>query len=126
YGYQGIASLDAIVGLSPSGLTVGNPLARVVDFSNTPFISTAADEAIYEQFEVPAPRGSTDPPGSGQNSARNNPFDLDGGFIVFTWNAGGGYDVRTILPPPSSNHGTVTGTVLNANGQAVAGAEVEV
>jgi Carboxypeptidase regulatory-like domain len=126
YGYQGIASLDAIVGLSPGGLTVGNPLVRVVDFSNTPFLSTAAGEAIYEQFEVPAPRGSTDPLGSGQNFGRNNPFDLDGGFIVFTPNPGGGYDLRTILPQDSSNHGTVTGTVLGDNGQAVAHAEVEI
>lgn len=124
-GYQGVSSLDAIVGLSPGGLTAGSPLARTVDFSNTPFLSLGAGEALYEQFELPTPRGSTDPPGSGQNSGRTNPFDLDGGFIVFTRNAGGGYDVRTILPPPSSNHGTVTGTVLDASGKAVGGAEVE-
>ena len=126
YGYQGIASLDAIVGVSPGGLTAGNPLARAVDFSTAPFLTTAAGEALYEQFELPAPRGDTDPAGSGQNSNRNNPFDLDGGFIIFTPNAGGGYDVRTILPPDSSNHGTVTGTVLDANGQPVAQAEVEI
>ncbi len=126
YGYQGVASLDAIVGVSPGGLTVSNPLARVIDFSNTPFVSTNPGEALYEQFEVPAPRGSTDPPGSGQNSNRNNRFDLDGGFIVFTPRPGGGYDVRTILPLISSNHGTVSGQVLDANGQPLARAEVEI
>ena len=126
YGYQGVASLDAIVGVSPGGLTVSNPLARVVDFSNTPFVSTNPGEALYEQFEVPAPRGSTDPPGSGQNSNRNNRFDLDGGFIVFTPKVGGGYDVRTILPPIALNHGTVSGTVLDTNGQPVGRAEVEI
>ena len=126
FGYQGIASLDAIAGVSPGGLAVGNPLVRAVDFSNTPFISTNAGEALYEQFEVPIPRGSTDPPGSGQNSARNNPFDLDGGFIVFAPKPTGGYDVRTTLPPPSAKQGTVTGTVWDANGQPVTGAEVEI
>lgn len=126
FGYQGVASLDAIVGLSPGGLTAASPLARTIDFSNTPFLSLNAGESLSEQFELPTPRGGTDPPGSGQNSTRNNPFDLDGGFIVFTPKAGGGYDVRTILPPPSSSHGTVTGTVLDAKGQPVSGAEVEI
>ncbi len=45
---------------------------------------------------------------------------------MFTPKTSGGYDVRTILPPPSSTQGTVTGTVLDARGQPVAGAEVEV
>ena len=74
----------------------------------------AAGEAVYEQFELPAPRGDTDSAGSGQNSARDNPFDLDGGFIVFRPNTGGGYDVRTILAQGTSNHGAVSGNVLDA------------
>jgi len=100
FGYQSVGSLDAVVGLSPGGLTAGDPRARSVDFSNTPFLSTTAGEAIYEQFEVPTPRGDTDPPGSGQSATRNNPFDLANGFILFTPNSSGGYDVRTITPPP--------------------------
>lgn len=99
-GYQGVSSLDAIVGLSPGNLPVGDPKARTVHFSGTPSFSTGAGEAIYEQFEVPAPRGDTDGPGSGQSDTRNNPFDLANGFILFTPNATGGYDIRTILPPP--------------------------
>ncbi len=126
FGYQGIASLDAVVGVSPGGLTLGDPRARTVDFSNTPFVSTASGEAIYEQFELPTPRGSTDPPGSGRNSNRNNPFDLDGGFILFTPNASGGYDVRTILPASMPNHGAVLGTVRDAAGAPMRNAEVEV
>jgi hypothetical protein len=107
FGYQAVGSLDAVVGLSPGGLTVSSPLARAVDFSSTPTFTTNAGEAIYEQFEVPSPRGSTDPPGGGQNSNRNNPFDLSNGFVIFTPNAGGGYDVRTILPPPPPPTGLV-------------------
>ena len=126
FGYQGVASLDAVVGVSPGGLTLGDPRARTVDFSNTPSVSTASGEAIYEQFELPTPRGSTDPLGSGQNSNRNNPFDLDGGFILFTPKVGGGYDVRTILPPSMPNHGTVLGTLRDAAGGPVSNAEVEV
>jgi len=99
-GYQAVGSLDGIVGLSPGGLTASDPRARTVHFSNTPTVSTTAGEAIYEQFEVPTPRGDTDPQGSGQSSTRNNPFDLANGFILFTPNASGGYDIRTILPPP--------------------------
>ena len=38
YGYRGVASLDAVVGLSPGGLTVGSPLARGVDFSSAPCV----------------------------------------------------------------------------------------
>ena len=129
YGYQGMAALDAITGLSPGGLTPGSPLARVVDFSATPLISINPGEAIYEQFEVPSPRGSTDPPGSGQNTNRNNPFDLDSGFILFTPRAGGGYDVRTIRPAPmptTLGNGTVTGVVFGADSQPVPRVEVEI
>jgi hypothetical protein len=99
-GYQGVSSLDAIVGLSPGNLVETDPKARTVHFSGTPSFSTGAGEAIYEQFEVPTPRGDTDGPGSGQSSTRNNPFDLANGFILFTPTATGGYDIRTILPPP--------------------------
>lgn len=96
FGYHSVLSLDAIVGVSPGGLTVGSPLATAADFSANPLLTSSADEAIYEQFEVPTPRGSTDPVGSGQSSTRNSPFDISGGFITFTPNAGCGYVIRTI------------------------------
>jgi hypothetical protein len=99
-GYQGVQSLDAVVGVSPGGFTDIGPQTRAVDFSANPLLTTSAGDAIYEQFEVPAPRGDTDPSGSGQSSTRDNPFDLANGFIVFTPNSSGGFDIRTIVPPP--------------------------
>jgi hypothetical protein len=78
-------------------------------------------EAVYEQFEVPFPRGDTDDSGT-----QDNPFDLDGGFILFTPNAGGGYDIRTILPLPTVNSGIVTGTVFDESGHTMQNVEVEV
>jgi hypothetical protein len=122
FGYQGVSSLDAIVGISPGG----NPVARVLDYSATPSLSLNSNEAAYEQFEVPSPRGDTDDPGSGLNPSRNNPFDLDGGFILFTPRVGGGYDLRTALPQSISNQVTVLGMVLDANGRPVGHIEVEV
>jgi len=105
--YAGISTLDGIVGLSPGGgplaaLGAGGgagkppPVAGAVDFSATAEFASAPGAPFFEQFEVAEPRGGTDPAGSGQNAERENPFDLDGGILLFTPNAAGGYDVRVI------------------------------
>ncbi|MET0650002.1 MAG: Ig-like domain-containing protein [Pyrinomonadaceae bacterium] len=96
--YQGVASLDGIVGLSPGGLTPSGPPARAIDFSSATPSSTGAGEAVYEQFEVLNPRGDTDDQG-----ASNTPFDLDRNSILFRPNAGGGYDIRTVRLPTSAS-----------------------
>lgn len=96
FGYRGIGALDSLVGLSP-GANLSDSPAR--DYSVLSTFSTNSGEAVYEQFT-----GSL-------------PFDLDNGFIIFTPNAGNGYDVRTIVPAdPIVNSGTVSGTVYDENG----------
>ena len=80
YGYNGVTAPDAIVGFSPGGAAGGTP--RSVDFSADPAIVTAAGEAVYEQFVDGA-----------------NAFNLDGGFLVSTPNAAGGYDIRFVRVP---------------------------
>ena len=126
FNYGDVSSLDAIVGISPGNLSVGNPLASAVDFTATPSFSMSAGQAVYEQFEVPNPRGSTDSPGGGQSSTRNNPFDLANGSILFTPNAAGGYDVRVIRPIGFVGNGTLTGYAYDANGQPLPGVDVEI
>jgi hypothetical protein len=79
YAYNGVDAPDAIVGFSP-GNNLGTP--RSVDFSVDPAIVTAAGEVVYEQFVD-----------------GTNPFDLDGGFVVSTPNALGGYDMRFVRLP---------------------------
>ncbi len=77
YGYNGVTAPDAIVGFSPGGAAGGTP--QSVDFSAEPVIVTAAGQFVYEQFF--------------------DVFDLDGGFVVSTPNAGGGYDIRFVRVP---------------------------
>ncbi len=89
FAYKGITALDtgSITGLTPGP----NAPFQQVDFSATPSVSVAPGEAIYEYF----------------TSAST--FDLDGAFILFTPAAGGGYQVRTIVPPVTAAAATVVG-----------------
>ncbi len=91
------------------------PLLQV-DYRGGGAITTSGPESILEQFTTPTPNGDTDPPGSGQGP--ENRFNLDNGFVLFTPNAAGGYNVRTILAPPPAG----TGTVTSASGSAPAAA----
>ncbi len=108
--YHTISSLDAIVGVSPGGLPLDSPRARAVDFSASPTVIGGTGEAIYEQFEVPVPRGHTD-----ESATRNNPYDLGSGFITFAPNAAGGYDtfvVRDTFAPMCTVTFPVHGSTL--------------
>jgi hypothetical protein len=76
FGYHGVAAgAYATVGLFPARRS----RYTVVDFSATPTLNAAAVEAVYENFY----------PGG-------NPFDLDTGFVIFTPNDAGGYEVHPI------------------------------
>ncbi|MBE7500736.1 MAG: Ig-like domain-containing protein [Verrucomicrobiales bacterium] len=96
-GYSGVTARDALVAVSPGA---GSSL-QLVDYSAAGPFSSTAGVRVAEQFEVYAPFGSTDPLGSGRVSqpTPENPFDLDGGFVLWRPNADGGFDVRTVLPP---------------------------
>ncbi|SFC63468.1 Ig-like domain-containing protein [Massilia yuzhufengensis] len=89
FAYKGITALNtgSITGLSPGP---GSPFQQV-DFSATPVLAVAPAQAVYEYF------------------TGGSPFDLDGAFILFTPASGGGYQVRTILPPVAAPAATVVG-----------------
>ena len=90
FAYNGITSLDAIVGITPGGAA---PLLQV-DYATALSFSTTGLTTILEQFTTPSPNGTTDASGTGQGA--ENRFNLDRGFIIFTPNASGGYDVRVL------------------------------
>ena len=102
FAYKGITALTTgtIVGLTPGP---GSPFLQV-DFSTTPSIEVPAATAVYEFFTAASP------------------FDLDQAFVVFTPTAGGGYSVRTMLPPAAPPASTITGAApaqqLSASGPA--------
>jgi hypothetical protein len=76
YAYNGIAAgASTQVGLFPANAQT----SREVDFSASPDLRQGATEAVYEDFYLP-----------------EKPFDLDGGFVVFTPHADGGYDIRPV------------------------------
>src|SRR5205807_493339 len=76
--------------------------------------------------------------------ACSKPFNLDGGFIIFSPNASGGYDVQLVPPAPvlpqsaaavrrpltaasvQAETATVQGTVFDSQGNPLAGVEVDV
>ncbi|HWF08379.1 MAG TPA: Ig-like domain-containing protein [Bryobacteraceae bacterium] len=93
FAYSGITSINTgtIVGLTPGP----NSPAQAADYDQQPNFDAPAGSAIYEYFND------------------TNLFDLDGGFIIFTPNAGGGYNVRT-LPRPAAPAGQITGQSLGA------------
>lgn len=89
--YKGIGSLsnNLLTGIvPPAGLN-----RILVDFSSRPDFDITADYAILEYFD------------------RTNHFDLDNGFIIFTPIADGGYNIRTILPPPLAPSTILSGAV---------------
>jgi len=89
FAYNGITSVatGSITGLTPGP----NAPFKQVDFRANRNIEVPAGTAIYEYF----------------TSA--NQFDLDRGFIIFTPNATGGYNVRTILRPVPAAASLLTG-----------------
>jgi hypothetical protein len=83
-GYDGVTADDALIGVSPSN----GAAPRVANFTaDAPFSSDGA-VAIFEEFD-----GPVGPDGTGEDPPGDTPFDLDGGVVVFTPNAGGGFDV---------------------------------
>ncbi len=78
FAYRGITSLTtgAITGITPGP----NSPSQQLDYSTNRNIDTPAGTAVYEFFTA------------------GSPFDLDNSFVIFTPNAVGGYNVRTILP----------------------------
>ena len=106
YGYNGLtvgtSSRDISVAVSPGG----DPAVMNVDFSaGTPFGSTGAD-APFENFSSGAE------------------FDMDGGFITFTPNVAGGFDVTYLAgsgepPPPPPPPSTIE--VLEFEAQCIFG-----
>ncbi len=89
FAYKGITALNTgtIVGLTPGP---NSPFLQV-DFSATPSIEVPPGTAVYEYFT---------------GASR---FDLDQAFVVFTPKPGGGYSVRTILPPAAPLGSTING-----------------
>ncbi len=82
YGYREVDVLPFWqTGLFPASATS----QRQIDFRASQTQTVAANESVYENFFSPS-----------------QPFDLGGGFVVFTPNAAQGYDLRTVpdLVPP--------------------------
>lgn len=89
FAFKGITALrsGSITGITPGP---GSPFMQV-NYSTTPAIEVPADNAVYEYFTA------------------TSPFDLDNGFVVFAPVAGGGYNVRTVLPTPLAPATTLSG-----------------
>ena len=123
FAYNGITTIagstsgGAIIGITPGGIV---PLNQV-NYVSTPSFSTIGPSAILEFF------------------TSSNPFNLDGGFVLFTPNAAGGYDVQFVPPAPpaasplapallaaTTSGATVQGTVFDSLGNPLAGVEVDV
>jgi hypothetical protein len=114
FGYHGLTAdgfgigfggdtLDLSVAISPGG----TPPLRSVDYTSDAPFSTVAGEAILENFNT------------------NGSFDLDGWFVVFQPNAGGGYDARVVAPTPNPGTAMVEVTVQDASGAPMAGCRLE-
>jgi hypothetical protein len=97
--YHGLTAWDAIVGITPGGAV---PVRRV-DYSANLSFRTTEPTTILEQF-----------------TTGSNRFDLDGGFIVFTPKASGGYDMR-VIPPPGTGQETSHGTASGPNAPVLGG-----
>jgi hypothetical protein len=95
FGYRGIISTTTgtIVGITPG------PGAQVqqLDFSATRFADVPANSSIFEYF------------------LSSSPFDLDGGFVVFSPKGGGAYAVQTILQPPPATQFQLTTASTSAS-----------
>jgi hypothetical protein len=76
FGYHGLAADSSPqVGLFPANASVFTE----VDFSTSPTLGVNPGEAVFESF-----------------NPDDHPFDLDGGFVVFSPGVAGGYDVRPV------------------------------
>lgn len=141
FGYEGVTSDDAIVGVSPSNGSA--PLE--VDFTMDTPLSSAGAVPVFEEFD-----GPVGPDGTGEDPPGTRPFDLDGSVLVFSPNADGGYDValfggaggpdaepsalverstrlgNMISPRSEPGTGTVEGRVLPDGAEASEGLEVTV
>lgn len=87
--YSGISALatGSIAGITPGA----GSLFQQVDFSAQRNFDAPDATAVFEYF------------------TNTNPFDLDGGFVVFTPLANGGYNVRTIPAPPAAPSAALAG-----------------
>ncbi len=99
FAFQGITALrsGSITGITPGP---NAPFVQV-DYSATPALEVPAGSAAYEYFTA------------------TSPFDLDYAFVVFT-PSGGGYTVRTVLPPPAAPGTSLSGGAATAARQAAA------
>src|SRR6266481_125578 len=131
FSYNGITTIagstsrGAIVGITPGG----NVPLNQVDYISARSFTSSGPASILEQFVT-----------------SSNPFNLDGGFVLFTPNASAGYDVQ-VIPPPSvatapqtntvvrralslANTGTggvvVQGTAFDSQGNPLSGVEIDV
>jgi len=112
FAYNGISTISGdtspgvIVGITPGG----NVTQFQTDYVSNPQFSTTGPTTIFEFFVDPTPT-----------------FNLDQGFVTFTPNASGGYDVSTIPPPPvpeAGVRGTVQGSVTGADGKPIPKAKI--
>jgi hypothetical protein len=90
FAYNGIGSLNTgtIVGLTPGP----NTPSVAVDYITQTNVDVPAGSAVYEYFN------------------ETLLFNLDQSFIVFSPNAGGGYNVRTLPPNSAQQSGILTGS----------------
>lgn len=89
FAFDGVSALTtgAITGVTPGP----NAPLQQVDFSVNRAFDIPGGTSVFEYF--------TDA----------NPFDLDGAFVIFTPNPGGGYNVRTLLRPAPVAASVVSG-----------------
>ena len=100
FGYAGVVSPDALVGLSPGG----SPPYSATDYSlltGSP-LTVPAGRAVLELFGF------------------ISLFDLDGGFVIFDPLPGGGYSVRFLPGVQPSSVGTVRGRLRGSDGEPLA------
>jgi hypothetical protein len=122
FAYNGITTIagstsnGSIVGITPGGNV---PLTQVDYLSRSSFSTTGAATILEQFINV------------------TNPFNLDGGFVLFAPNASGGYDVQVIPPSagaagtkqPAAGAGasvTIQGTAFDTQGNPLAGVEIDV
>ena len=101
FGYAKVETLGGLVGISPGG----TPQLVSIKHSASTGVNVGSTAAPYEQFF-----------GIGEF-----PFDLQHSFITYTPNFGG-YDVQSHRAPQT----TVSGRILDPNGEPVGGARVTV
>lgn len=91
FGYRGVTALGNLMNLT-TGLFPGPTIpSRSVNYSDQPSVDVPGGTAVFEVFTF------------------RNLFDLDGGFIVFTPTAGGGYNIRTIMGVSGASRVLVSG-----------------